>query len=179
MIKKPRHTDSGSSPRVFTLRLRDLVVHARALRGALGDCLQGRCSHTSGPLAVIPSGEARLSPGAPEKYQLVDGHHRLVEMLLDGTHRDLGGRVRVRVDSNLGTWGTGSASSWDVARSGERWTFEPDLKFGGLENLLEGTLWELGDLEKFLRKRKKNQAREPVSRGQAQLSLLPYFRNEE
>lgn len=147
---------------IFTLRLRDLVVHSRALRGALGDCLEGRCSQTSGPLAVIPSQK-------PGEYQLVDGHHRLVEMLLDGTHRDLGGRVRVREDRNLGTW--------DVAPQGERWVFEPGLKFGGLENLLSQTLWDLGDLEKFLDRKKKGQARKGVP-PRGQLSLLPYFREE-
>jgi len=55
------------------IKLSDLIISKRILYWALSDCAQGEFSKTHGSLVVTPAGN---------KYRLVDGYHRLVEILM-------------------------------------------------------------------------------------------------
>ena len=68
----------AESDHTFNLPVARLVAHRRSVTGALDSCTFGNWSRSSGPLEVIA-----LS-NEPGKFQLTDGYHRLIELLLSG-----------------------------------------------------------------------------------------------
>jgi hypothetical protein len=108
---------------VPSIPLQDLIVFRSSLYQAFDDCERGHCSHSKGPIEVFHVGD--------NKYQLLDGHHRLVEYLLNQKHLTNSHTIPVKVRTGPITL------DYAVADFDERWEYDGNLKYGNLEDLAD------------------------------------------
>lgn len=104
------------------LPLEKLIVFRSSLFKAFDDCSRGKCSRSTGPIEVF-----RVNDG----YQLLDGHHRLVEYLLNQKHLENSYTIPVKVRTGPSTL------DYAVAEPDERWDYDGSLKYGNLEDLAD------------------------------------------
>lgn len=95
------------------LMARDLIIPKYLLYWALCDCSQGEFSKTIGPLVVVQKNG---------KYLLVDGYHRLIELMLTWKSEFLCEIQECDVEVNA---------------SEEVFKHESDKEYGGLEIFMD------------------------------------------
>lgn len=131
------------TPQLFPqllLPLEKLVVNRESLMMAYENVTYGsgaRASRSKGPLKVwaLDNGE----------FLLTDGHHRLVEMLL----------VKKTPNVVVEIIGEGYTDYWHVPKGRERTTLDPNLRYGGLEDIASVGLLRLDT--RYLKQRRKTQ----------------------
>lgn len=133
------------------ISLSDLVVNRQSLLDAYDDVfLRKAPSRSRGPLEVMPIDDE------PGKYQLIDGHHRLVEFLIQQNHRNANGMIEVVVNDSDAV-----KSYYAVPPTGKRWQFLPGKKYGNLESMMDRKLIAR-DLQSYLKMKAGKKGEEEI-----------------
>tara|TARA_R100000808_G_C2141731_1_gene149555 strand:+ start:1240 stop:1731 length:492 start_codon:yes stop_codon:yes gene_type:complete len=99
-----------------------IVAHKRSLRRAYENCvMKGECTRTDAVIDVMPI------PGEKDKYQLCDGYHRFILSLF---RKEDSGIVNI----DISDWAQGR---YGIAKPDERWYFDDDKEWKGLEDIPE------------------------------------------
>ncbi len=97
-----------------------LIMTKEELSQAIDNISRGYPSQTEGPVEVVYRTEMQ-----PERYQLVQGYHRMVEAIVRG-------ETEIQVMKlNEDT------SKWMVPKPNDLFQFDWDLPYRGLENFIE------------------------------------------
>lgn len=101
---------------IFSIPIASLIMTKSELAEAVSNIARGYPAATEGPLevAVFPNSD---------RYQLVNGYHRMVEIMLRGKTS-----VYVEVTQN---------ADWNLPTKRDRFQFEPDKPYKGLERFVE------------------------------------------
>lgn len=99
---------------VIQIPITSLIMTKSELKEAVGNIARGHPAITEGPIEVA------MFP--KDYYQLVNGYHRMVEIMLRGENT-----ISVKVTQN---------ATWKISRS-DRFKFEPDKPYKGLERFIE------------------------------------------
>jgi hypothetical protein len=115
----------------YEIPVDNLLVSRRSMFGTMQDFEDGKSSRTTGPLEVWKMEDGSL--------QLINGYHRLFQSLLMGCKK-----VTIQIV------GEGYTDYWTKTSSTDKFHFDTNLKFGGLEDLADDDiLIDLYDKYKF------------------------------
>jgi hypothetical protein len=102
-------------PDTKELPISSIIMEKSELEAAVSNISRGHAAVTEGPVEVAYLPKSR-------KYQLTNGYHRMVALMLAG-------ETRVLANIHRGDWALPSRR--------ERFTFQPELPFKGLEDFIE------------------------------------------
>ena len=103
---------------IETMPIDSLLMTKSELEAAVSNITRGYPAQTEGPVEV-----AYLE--AAQKYELVNGYHRIVELLTTGATQ-----VQVKIQDV-------DTSTWRVPPPEDTFIYRPDAQYGGLEDFLE------------------------------------------
>ena len=103
---------------VITLPISSLLMTKSELFAAVSNITRGYPAQTEGPVEI-----AYLE--AAQKYELVNGYHRMVEFLTRGIDQ-----VKAQVQDV-------DTSNWMVPTADDTFVYQPDMQYGGLEDFIE------------------------------------------
>jgi hypothetical protein len=103
---------------VIHVPLSKLVLTKSELQAAVENITRGYPAMTEGPVLVVDMGRGL--------YQLVNGYHRLIPMMLSGADS-----VLALVDVSAGK------RPWGLPTRSDRFRYDPSLPYKGLETFLE------------------------------------------
>lgn len=103
-----------------TLPIAELVMEKDELSAAIDNITRGYPAMTEGPVEV-----AYMTQMQPERYQLVNGYHRMVEAMLRGEMQ-----VQVQIQDV-------DTSGWMIPQPNNIFSFQPDQDYKGLEDFIE------------------------------------------
>ena len=110
---------------IKTISLENLVVNRDSLFEAYIACLyKNKCSKTNKPINVYEIEDE------PEKYQLYDGYHRLIEYLIDQNHKKNKNMIAAEINNSFSI-----KEYWAIAPKNKRWQYIGSKKYGNLEDL--------------------------------------------
>ena len=101
---------------IKTIPIASLIMTKEEIAAAVSNIARGHPAVAEGPVEVVDMGEGQ--------YQLVNGYHRLIAVMLRG---GLSALATVNVSRGVKPWGMPS----------DRFEFVPELPYKGLEEIIE------------------------------------------
>jgi len=101
---------------VEMMSISSLLITKSELFDAISNVYRGYRAQTEGPVEVAYMPQVG-------RYQLVNGYHRMVEFIVSGQDR-----VLVKINGE-------DTSHWRVPAANELFVYQPDMEYGGLEEI--------------------------------------------